>query len=54
LRNVSEILMLLGKNMNEVKKKKEFGIPPPACITVAWLHDKFGADGTLQNVDKEH
>jgi hypothetical protein len=47
--------MLLEKeNDNEVQRwKNEFGTPMPTCVTVAQLHDKFGADGTVQNVYKE-
>jgi hypothetical protein len=28
--------------------------PPPTCVTVAQLCGKFEANGTVQNVDKEH
>jgi hypothetical protein len=48
--------MLLEKeNVNEVQIhwRKEFGMPPLPSITVAQLCDKFGADGTGQNVGKE-
>jgi hypothetical protein len=48
--------MLLEKeNGNEVQRhwRNEFGTPLPTCVTVAQLHGKFGADGTVQNVDSE-
>jgi predicted 3-demethylubiquinone-9 3-methyltransferase (glyoxalase superfamily) len=38
--------MLLEKeNVHEVQShwRNKSGTPPP-CVTVAWLHDKFGAD----------
>jgi hypothetical protein len=34
-------------------KDVEFGMLPPTCVTVRWLHDKFGASGTVQNIDME-
>jgi hypothetical protein len=36
--------------MNEVQRRcrNEFGTPPPTCVTVALLCDKFGAGGTVQ------
>jgi hypothetical protein len=30
-----------------------FGTPPPTCVTVAWFHEKFEADGTVESVDIE-
>jgi predicted 3-demethylubiquinone-9 3-methyltransferase (glyoxalase superfamily) len=39
--------MLLEKeSVNEVQRhwRNEFGTSPPKYVTVAWLHDKFGAD----------
>jgi hypothetical protein len=48
--------MLLEKdNANEVQRhwENEFGTPPSTCVKVAFLHAMFGADGTMQNVDKE-
>jgi hypothetical protein len=48
-------MLLEQKNVNEVKRhwRSKFGTPPPTCVRVAWLHDKFGTDGTVQNVDKK-
>jgi hypothetical protein len=45
--------MLLEKdNVNKVKRQRnESG--PPTHVTAAQLHDKFRADGTVQNVDKK-
>jgi hypothetical protein len=48
--------MLVGKeNVNEAQRRwmNEFGTLPPTCVTVARLRDKFGADGTVPNVDKK-
>jgi hypothetical protein len=41
--------------MNEVQRcgKNEFGTPPPTYVTGTQLCDEFGADGTVQNIDKE-
>jgi hypothetical protein len=42
------------ENVNEMQRhRNEFGTLPPTCVAVAWLYDRFGADGTIQNVDKE-
>jgi hypothetical protein len=39
--------------MNEVQRRRnEFGTPLPTCVTMAWLHDKIEADGTVHNVNK--
>jgi hypothetical protein len=49
-------VLLEKENVDEVQRrwKNEFETPTPVCVTVARLRDKFGADGTVRNVDKEH
>jgi hypothetical protein len=48
-------VLLEKENVNEIQRwRNEFGTPPPTCVTVGWLHDNFGADGTVPNVDQEH
>jgi hypothetical protein len=49
-------MVLEKENVNEVQRRwrNEFGTEPATCITFAWLCDKSGADGAMQNTDKKH
>jgi hypothetical protein len=55
LSNVRGFLSAAGKEIvNDVRRwRSEFGTPPQTCVTFVQLHDKFGADGTVQNMDKK-
>jgi hypothetical protein len=47
-------MVLEMENVNEVQRRwrNEFGTPPPPCVIIARLRDKFETDVTVQNVNK--
>ena len=42
------------ENIKEVQclRQRKFGTPPPTSLTIAYIHDKFEADGNVKYVDK--
>jgi hypothetical protein len=52
---VDSSVLLETENVNEIQRCliNKSRTQPPTCGRAAWLCDKFGAGGMVQNVDKK-